>query len=155
MEQEELENEELEEYDIFEAVPVYDREYTILEYEKAGSYEDFDRTIRAIVLPADKIKEYDKLDMMNPDDEEKQLEMLSLLIFKNYPGKMEWFNNKYDLCDEKKYWNLDLEHYFIHRPCLIIQNKVTGTRYSMPTYQVKLRKDNLDIIEDIENDNLV
>lgn len=144
----------MEQEDIFEQVCIYGREYTILEYDKAGSYKEFDRTIRVIVLPADKIKEYNKLDMMNPDDEDKQFEMLSLLIFKDYPGKMSWFCNKYELCEEKKYWEIDLDNDFIQEPCLTIQNKVNGTRYMISTYQVKLLKENLDIIEACENDEL-
>ena len=148
-----MEQEELEEYDIFEVIRVYEQEFSILEFERAGSYKDFDRTIYVIVIPADKIKEYNKLDMMDSDDEEKQLEMQSLLIFKNYPGKMDWIRNKYEMCEEKKYWNLDLDSYFIQEPCLTIKNRVTGTRYRMPAYKVKLIKDNLDKIEACENDN--
>lgn len=148
-----MEQEELEEYDFFEGIPVYEQEFSILEFERAGSYKNFDCTICVIVIPADKIKEYNKLDIMDPDDEEKQLEMQSLLIFKDYPGKMDWFRNKYELCEEKKYWKIDLDSYFIQEPCLTITNRVTGTRYRMPTYKVKLIKDNLDKIEACENDN--
>lgn len=125
--------------------------YKIIQIDKIGKYADFENAILVIVIPVDKIKEYDKLDMMNPDDEEKRMDMNICLVFKNYPGKKEWLYNKEELCDTKKYWVLDLDTCFIPMPCLSIRNKVTETVFRTETFQVKLVKDNLDMVEDLEN----
>ena len=121
------------------------QKYCIIEMGRMGKYINFEDALLVVVVRTNELKEYYNLDEYAPNYEEQMHNMQSWLVFKNYPGKMEWLEKKEAMCENGKYWEIDLDD-FICRPTTITKKR-TGEAFMRPLHQVIMVNERLDVVE--------
>ena len=109
-----------------------------------SKFFNINQPIMVEVIPEDFVDYY-----MNEKDDidykENLMENERWLVFKNYPGKVNWLRKKQWDCEEGNYWEIDFEDFIPHM--MSINEFATGESFMRAMYEVILVKDNLDIVE--------
>lgn len=121
------------------------KQYTIVGFGKTGKFLDFSDAILVKVVQSDELDYYEEI-KDDPAYEEEQMQCEQWLMFKNYPGKLQWVREKAINSQNGKVWYLDIDNDFITRSISLTDNE-TGEGFFRPISQVIMVNSNLDAVE--------